>query len=78
MNVKAYLQKTLCQYDIRSIRAYGNTELQQLIDDRIIYLGECYYTRDEDGKRIGLRLNWKLTVNDDGFDTCEVLAKCQA
>ena len=74
MNIQKYLQRTLSCYGIRHIKIKAEIELQGLINDRIIYIADVHYTRDEKGVRNGVRVGWKLTEGDEGLTTCDILA----
>lgn len=60
MNIKTYLTRQLAPVDIERMKPVADMELQRLVDDRIIYFGECHYIRNAAGDRCGLQVAWTV------------------
>lgn len=58
MNIQTYLTRQLQSVSLERLKIITEIELQRLVDDRIIYFGECHYIRDEAGDRCGIQVAW--------------------
>ena len=54
MNVETYLEKTLAEYPLTRMKVRADVELQRLVDDKEIVVGDAYYLRDSTGERTGI------------------------
>ena len=63
MDVKSYLETYLSEYRLNRIKINAEIALQALVDDKIIYCGDCYYLRDTDGNRVGIVCEWATSEN---------------
>lgn len=58
MHIQTYLTKQLQSVSLERMKVIAEIELQRLVDDRVIYFGECHYIRDEAGDRSGIQVAW--------------------
>ena len=59
MDIESYLISTLSVYPLCRIKIRAEIELQRLVDDKILYVGDAYYLRGKDGSRIGVVCEFK-------------------
>ena len=60
MEIEDFLKKTLCPYSVARIKIRAMIELQRLVDDTLIVVGDAYYLRDKNGTRIGVICEFKV------------------
>ena len=58
MDIEKYLKTKLKGIPLYRLKIKAEIELQNLVDDRIIYMGDCHYTRDNQGDRNGIKVVW--------------------
>ena len=63
MEIEDFLKKTLCPYNVDRIKIRAMIELQRLVDDTLIVVGDAYYLRDKNGTRIGVICEFKEVPN---------------
>lgn len=63
MNIEDFLEKTLSPYPVDRIKVRAMIELQRLVDDTIIVVGDAYYLRDQNGTRVGVICEYKEVSN---------------
>ena len=63
MEIEDFLTKTLSPYSVDRIKIRAMIELQRLVDDRLIVVGDAYHLRDADGLRIGVVCEFKEAPN---------------
>ena len=54
MDIQAYLQNALEKYPVARMKVRAEIELQQLVDDKQIVVGDVYHLRGTDGERQGV------------------------
>ena len=58
MDIEKYLKTKLIGIPLYRLKVKAEIELQNLVDDRIIYMGDCHYVRNDKGDRNGIKVVW--------------------